>query len=748
MSMEEKAFEDLKIQLKAGRFPKNSNEIVISTQINSVAKLGLKIGDRLELNVGERVSTDDYELKDNNTYIQEEEKIVNPTQYSFEIVGIIERPGVSIEGYGEVGYTALSTGIESEDTNLYISLKEPRKYEEIIPQLLGLDDYNQVQNHDYEKAKYEFEENRELLRWEVFAFSDSTIAMIYSVIGVVLGIILFTSVFCIRNSFAIAVTEKIKTYSMLASVGTTKKQIRKNVITESLFLGIIGIPLGILSGFFAVFILLKIVNMLIGEYLLSHVDGIVFKVSIIPIIISIVLGIVTIYLSARSSARKASKISPIEGLRNSNDIKIKGRKLRTPKIISKIFKTGGVLAYKNLKRSKKKYRTTVISISVSIFVFIAMNAFVTNAFEVSNRYYFEEDYNILISTNEASEPSKEELNKITSLSSIEKYSLIYGLKDLDFKISDLSKVSKDVDIDLLSGVYYNEEDRNKIVHVSMPIKALNQEAFKRYANEIGLKYEDVKDTGILCDEFLKYDREANNSKLVRTYTYSKGDVIKGEYNNKEVAIKVGAVSKIKPDGMKRVDYSGGILVIEKDAISDFDYYLSETVIKSSDPDVLEKEISKISENVYIYNAEEALREERAMVLVIKIFLYGFITVITLIGVTNIFNTITSNMELRQKEFATLKSIGMTKKEFNRMINLETIFYGVKSWIYGTIMGLMGTLAMYKAFGVKMDLGMYIPINAIIISAIFVFAFVFMIMKYSMTKINKQNTVETIRNENI
>ena len=137
-----------------------------------------------------------------------------------------------------------------------------------------------------------------------------------------------------------------------------------------------------------------------------------------------------------------------------------------------------------------------------------------------------------------------------------------------------------------------------------------------------------------------------------------------------------------------------------------------------------------------------------MILVVKIFLYGFIAVITLIGITNIFNTITSNMELRQKEFAMLKSIGMTKKEFDRMINLETIFYGTKSWIYGTIMGLLGTFAMYKAFSIKIEQGIFMPIKAIMISAIFVFLFVFIIMKYSIAKINKQNTIETIRRENI
>ena len=136
-----------------------------------------------------------------------------------------------------------------------------------------------------------------------------------------------------------------------------------------------------------------------------------------------------------------------------------------------------------------------------------------------------------------------------------------------------------------------------------------------------------------------------------------------------------------------------------------------------------------------------------MILVIKIFLYGFISVITLIGVTNIFNTITSNMELRQKEFAMLKSVGMTKKEFNRMINLETVFYGTKSLIYGITLGMIGTYFIYRAFKNNITTFAF-PGIAIAISVVAVFILIFVIMKYSVRKINKQNTIETIRKENI
>ena len=171
-------------------------------------------------------------------------------------------------------------------------------------------------------------------------------------------------------------------------------------------------------------------------------------------------------------------------------------------------------------------------------------------------------------------------------------------------------------------------------------------------------------------------------------------------------------------------------------------------IQSSNPDGFVDELKSINITSGYFNISEQAKEEKSMVLIIKIFLYGFITVITLIGVTNIFNTITSNMELRQKEFAMLKSVGMTKREFNRMINLETIFYSTKALIYGIALGMIGTFALYKAFSVKFESGMYIPVKPILISVIAVFILVFIIMRYSISKINKQNTIETIRNENI
>ena len=148
------------------------------------------------------------------------------------------------------------------------------------------------------------------------------------------------------------------------------------------------------------------------------------------------------------------------------------------------------------------------------------------------------------------------------------------------------------------------------------------------------------------------------------------------------------------------------------------------------------------------NIETMAKTQSAIWLVISIFLYGFIAVISLIGITNIFNTITTNMELRQKEFANLKSIGMTKKEFNRMIRLESVLYGGKALIIGIPIGIGLSYLLFKSFGIGYEMTYELPLKAIGISIIAVVVLIWVIMRFSLKKINKQNIIETIRKDNI
>lgn len=513
-----------------------------------------------------------------------------------------------------------------------------------------------------------------------------------------------------------------------------------------MILGLIGIPLGILCGTLAVFILIKLVNLLLGSYLFNNIDGLIFKIFLIPILLSILLGLITIYFSSISSQRRASRISPIDNLRNTQDINLTRKTLKPPKIINRIFKTGGTIAYKNLKRSQKKYRTTVISITVSIFVFISMYTFINIGFTQAGMYYQNYSYNISVDiptywqdeTDEHINTSENTINKIRNLDNINASYLLYA--------------------SLYNGIVL---DKDKIIHyddmtenpndLSIIIKAIDDNSFKEYTNRLGLKYDLVKDKDILINELYYYSNKKNKFIINDRYKYQKGDTINIEqFNNNQnkIFITLADVTFERPIGLENEYYDGGYLIINKDYYQNLELYPLKLLIDTDDPFTICNKIEEIDNTISIQNISEEVKIERAMVIVISIFLYGFIIVITLIGITNIFNTITSNMELRQKEFAMLKSIGMTKKEFNHMINLETFLYSVKSLVYGITLGLIGSYLIHLGFNEHPQRVFTLSTKAIIISIIFVFIIVSIIMKYSINKINKKNVIETIRNENI
>ena len=727
-------FLNLNFKLIDGRYPANQDEVVISDTIKTNGKVEYKIGDMIELNLGKRyacgkvVETPNYlpnELRYDyleNTICDSENIEVENTR-KIKIVGIIERPNYFIENYEEAGYSLITTNLKSNSIISNLVLKDVYDYE---------NSYNELKSSsDFQEIKL----NQSLLNWEIFAFNDGTTNMLMSICLVVITIIMITSIFCIRNSFAISTLEKTKMFGMLASVGATRKQIKYSVLKEGFIIGLIGIPLGILSGILADYILILIMNKLTEGIVLD--TNFVFKISIYPILISIILGIVTIYLSAITSSRRASKISPLEAIRNTSDIKISNKKLKTPRYIKKFFKTGGVIAYKNLKRSKKKYRTTVISLVVSILTFITMNSFINYAFSLSGVYYTDYKYDLIVYPKE-----EEEINKILSLDGIANRTLVYST-DI-FSVTDLSKVTNfGYDCIYEDNGTYECFDRN---FFNISIKVLDDSSFERFVNDNNLNYDKVKNKGILMDYYLDYTTDGMINK--RVYNYKINDQIKGTINDEGHNFVVGGIVKNNPIGMENLSSSSGYLFLNQKYFNNLDLRINYIAINTNDSNKLEEDILKLNLGISMDNISKRKQEEKSMIILYSIFLYGFITVITLIGVTNIFNTITANMNLRQKEFMILKSIGMTKKEFNRMINLETFFYSFKALFYGIILGILGSYFVYKAFATNYDSGFSLPYKAILISIICVTLLVFLIMKYSINKINKQNIIETIRKENI
>ncbi len=411
MEYDKTALENFGINLIDGRLPENSNEILISEHIRTNAQVNWKVGDKITINVGERISEDGSKLNEYNPYgmiekydaeleeyeyAKSEEKIVNAESRTYTIVGITKR--LNYENYSSPGYKAITYKENLRETeDISVLYKHAKDYKEI----------NKEMSKNLETEDIGL--NMDLIRFQG-GLGDSTMAAVISVAGVVIVIIIIASVFVIRNSFSISVSERNRQYGMLASIGATSKQIKRNVVFEGMVVGLIAIPLGILLGIVAIIILLEVVNYILGDLLMGM--EFVYTINIPGIIISVVISLITIYLSTLIPAKRAAKISPIESIRGNKDTKIKSKKVRTSKFTKKIFGIGGVIASKNLKRSKKKYRTTVISIVVSIFIFISLSSFLSYGMDMTGYYYTEYSYNLYVNHGNSDSISAKEQENI------------------------------------------------------------------------------------------------------------------------------------------------------------------------------------------------------------------------------------------------------------------------------------------------------------------------------------------------
>jgi len=757
---------NLSIRLVSGRLPENDNEIVIPTHLKTNGRLNLKVNDTITLEVGKRIDSTGYELDQNNPYQKYDsegngESLIETKVKTYKIVGIIERPATNIENYSAPGYTFI-TYVDykkmSGNVDVYARFTKDgtKNWYETIANILGVDPvlfkkvYNQEELSKEESDEfvkqmentYLIDANKYLIDLETNPLSASSISSLGTVVCIVIGIIVFTSVFCIKNSFDISITEKIKQYGMLRSIGATKKQIKKNVFYEATILGLIGIPLGILLGYLASYILI-----IISNYYLSDMMQAGFKLefvfSMIAVLIAIILGIVTIYFSAFRSAKRASKVSPIDSIRNSANIKINPKKIKSPKFIKKVFGMGGEISFKNLKRNKKKYRTTVISIIVSVFVFIALSGFMGLAFQEVDNELKVSDFNLSLSANITNENLYNKFIGTVNLDGIEDYTILRS-NELSFVGTHYSKEY----LDFLN-IKQREQDEEYI-----SIFAIGEEQYKKYIKSLGLNYNDIKGKAILLDkDYQVYYGEDNKrvTKYIRKFDFNKGDVIDSliSSTNKSVKVEIGEITEIKPFGLKNMSANYIVLSDEMfDNIAESKHL--DIYYKSNNANKLQDDIDDYlkDEDYSINNKDENVKQMSNLFTLVGIFLYGFIIVISLIGITNIFNTITTNMELRKQEFAMLKSVGMTTKEFNRMIRLESLFMGIKSLFFGIPIGVALSYVIYHFLSEESGIPYKLPIVAIIISIVVVFILISLIMKYSMSKINKQNTIETIRNENI
>lgn len=825
MATDEAGFERGCFKLIEGRMAKNEDEIVIPRHLKTNGRIDIKVGDEITLDVGKRYdSNTESVISENCAYEHEAETLTDNVTKHYKVVGIMERPGYGMEDYSAAGYTfvtysdelaAIDNGSKSEaDTTLTVysryTQKALRNKDAVTADIIGVDEklFAKANNSsvemtaeesdrflkEMENAKYDIYINGFLISYECVFPIDGTFKALFTVAAVVALIIILTSVYCIKNSFNISITEKIRQYGMLASVGATRRQIKSSVKTEAAMLGVVGIPVGTMSGILASLILVKVVNALSAGWLNFALS---FHTSLPALILAVILSIATIYFSATGSARRAAKVTPLEAIRNTKEIKIKSAKLKTPAIIGRICGIGGVISYKNIKRNKKKYRTTVTSIVICSVTFIVISYFMSMAFSVVGMSYASVDYNIGINMSCKKDLDIEKLSELLSgIEGAEDYLVGAGY------YFDVDKPEYTKEYGEYCGQLYDDSED---VSQEFLITVLNDKSYDKYASDAGIKNADTGAILVNKGTFDVYNEKSSKyvKEEMELYKYKAGDTIRCGYNvyedavdddnavegdtesstednsgyvdeetinngvRKTVDVTIAGVTDKVPIGYKGYGNTTLLFMNQKgfeslwaDGKSNelkpgHASYSAYVVAENADEyqDTFEKETEENPEysqiSFYVSNMDKQMRDEKSLFTLFGVFAYGLIVVIALIGITNIINTLSTGMELRSREFATLRSIGMTDKQFAGMVRLESVFISVKALVIGVPLGILISYLLCVMMNRMDDAIIYEPpYKAIILCIVVVIMLIYAIMKLSMTKLRHNNIIETIKNENL
>lgn len=765
------AFQHMPVNLTAGRFPEKAGEILLSEEILQHGGGDYQIGDTITFDLGERIAEDGQPLSDDLSY-EETEQFVPTDTKTYTITGLMAKPHFenfsNIPGFTVVTYLEQGALTPNEPVNVSILGKNAR------------DIYNKIPEMAENAGISDFAYNNELLKWMGLTQNDSAIKMIYSIAAILAILIAVGSIIVIYNSFAISVSERKKQFGMLASTGATPEQIRKAVFFEGALLGLVGLPIGILSGIGGIGITLSVVNRILSDMMSS--EGVALRLVISPsVILATILFVGLIILfSAYLPAKRASATSPIEAIRLSKDINIKGKTVKTSRLTRSLFGFEGELALKNLKRSRRRYRATVISLMISIILFISISTFTNYGLKSADLYYQDIPYDINVVINNASvEDENSFYQQVTSLEGVEEYSLVKMMfcetwLDRDKFGPYIKKNYIEHNISSENEEYYFDQN---ILYVNedgdyqwyFNIITVGEPEFKRYASEKGLDWTAFQDPqnfkGILVNkntietpEYVEYEPLQMNAGEKLQLTGLQYD--EAAASPASFSMEVSAVTDTLPLGVSYANPGEANIIVSEEVFAELEQLLQDIqgtpqlYICSTDSTTLADRIRTIYDgyadgtSLFIYDVQANRQGMQRSNTVAAIFLYGFLTLITLIGVTNIFNTISTNVALRRSEFAMLKSVGLTPKGFNKLINYECIFYGLKALLYGLPISILISMLLYKSFGNMFQFTFFLPWKEAIACVIGVFLIIFITMLQASSKLKDDNIIDALKEENL
>ncbi|MCM3763962.1 ABC transporter permease [Neobacillus niacini] len=749
-------FNHFPVELTKGRLPKAANEVVLSEHIATNGKVEYKIGDTLALEVGDRFlkneavqffQTESLQTEDD----QVTETLKNLTPATYKVVGFIKRPNWEptwSPGYTVISYLDESSIGDTQPVNASVILKKVEK---------SLYDHAEELAQKNNIAPPQF--NSELLRYYGVTNNDSLQRTLTWLSAIIMAVIIIGSVSLIYNAFAISVSERARHLGMLASVGATKQQKRNSVFFEGAVIGAISIPIGILAGLAGIGITFYFINSMLHEAL-GTTEKLTLTVTPLSLLSSCAISLVTIFISTYIPARRASRVSAIDAIRQTQDIKLTQKAVKTSKITRRLFGIEAEIGLKNLKRSKRRYQATLFSLIISIVLFLSVSFFTANLKKSLDLSQDGTNFDIQVIVGRDGEIDEPLIQRISSLDYVTEFSVVQQL-------SLNTWINKAEIADEFRKPAYKESFKDGKFPYFIQLHALDQASLKDFSKKAGADYDELSNPSKLAGiviETIQY-QDPNSGKYVETKAiHAKAgqsiDLLYMDSETQEEAmldkVTIAALTDQFPIGISPAGLGGLDIIVSEQTMNRLagneklaDGPQTFVYLKSTDPMKTQQEIEDLKDTkLAIYNAYQSRQRGEQMIMLMSVFTYGFIALITAISIANIFNTISTSISLRKREFAMLKSVGMTPKSFNKMINYESIFYGIKSLLYGLPISIAIMYLIYRAMMYTFSYGFSLPWLSIIFAVAAVFVIVGSAMLYSGAKVKKQNIIDALKQESI
>ena len=752
----QKTFDTLPIVLASGRMPKNSGEIVVPGSVMTKGGVQLKVGDTLTLTVGDRMNGSRI-LGQSDRYAAGSETLVPQGKRTYTVVGICQMP--LFEKDSAPGYTAITTADSAgtaDDLSLFVKLKNPSEVHAYAKSTAG--------GHAYIL-------NNDVLRFMGLSDDSSDKAfntLMYSVGGIVILIIMIGSIFLIYNSFNISLNERTHQFGILASVGATAKQLRHSVLFEGLCIGAVGIPIGVLVGLGSTGLVLSVVGSNFSNILYSKIPLTVI-VSIPAIVVAAAVSMVTILISAYIPARKAANTPVMECIRQTNEVKVEAKAIKTSKPTQHIYGLEGTLALKNFKRNKKRYRSIVLSLVLSIVLFVSTSAFVTDLKQAAEQAKVVGGADISFGT--------QNMDDSEMLQLYDRLRTADGVTESTYQtVMNFSCAARGSDFSEAYRKSAGMHSPDETVNLPVQIQFLDDKTYLETVKNAGLPVESYTGQNAKLIAVAKVlDRNYQKKTIEQISNMFKSSsmnfTVAPETNGKIETehgqnVNITFVSVLLPDCPVTTDkakqpsnctymavapYSLKDKLVPSDIAADIRVKGMNFWSKNPSQSAAEMKTMIQGEEItvpyFFIDMDETLEQNRNMIFITNVFAYAFIIMISLIAVANVLNTISTNIKLRRRELAMLRSVGMSDRSFNKMMRFECSFYGMKALLVGLPLAIIFSFLIYE--GMTMgdnSIGFVLPWASIGISVFGVLLIIFVTMMYAVSKIRKENIIDALRDD--